>query len=94
MNKAELSTQVAKQNNITKQDAIALVDSVFEIIEQALIANDKLTISGFGSLDTVTTNERLGRNPRTGEQVKIASKRKIRWAISGVLKKKLNERNK
>ena len=78
MNKAELAAKVAKKNDITKQEAINVIDATFDSIAETLIANEKITITGFGSLEPVTTSERVSRNPRTGEPVKVASKRKVR----------------
>ena len=90
MNKAELCTLVAKQNKITKQDAIKVVKSVFDIIIDALDNNEKVIITGFGSLNAVNAKARIGRNPQTGSVVNVPAKRKIKWSASTTLKRKIN----
>ena len=90
MNKTELGLALAKKNNITKQDAAANIDSILSIIENAMVENEKVNIVGFGIFAPVISKERLGRNPKTGEPVKIDSKLKIKFSASSNLKKRLN----
>lgn len=90
MNKAELASVLARENDIKKSDAVAYVDSLFDILQKTLASGDKVAISGFGSLETVTTKARTGRNPQTGAPVSIPAKKKVKWVTSGALKKALN----
>ena len=90
MNKAELAANLAKENDLKKSFASELVDSLFEIVTKALVEGEKLTITGFGSLEVVTTKARVGRNPKTGEAVNIPAKKKVKWSASSTLKNALN----
>lgn len=63
MNKTELINSVAKSAEITKKDATAAVEAVFESISQALAGGDKITIVGFGTFEVRDRAERTGVNP-------------------------------
>ena len=82
MNKSQLISAVAEQTNVTKTDVKRVVDSLFAIAEQKLAADEKIVISGFGVFSVTEVAERMGRNPRTGEQVRIAARRNVRFRSS------------
>ncbi|MBR0333059.1 MAG: HU family DNA-binding protein [Alistipes sp.] len=82
MNKSQLISAVAEQTNVTKNDAKRVIDSLFDIAEQKLAVGEKIVISGFGVFSVVEVSERVGRNPRTGEQVRIAARRNVRFRSS------------
>ena len=71
MNKTELVEAVAKSSSLSKADANRAVDAVVDSITNALAKNDKVTLIGFGSFETRERAARTGRNPRTGEEIKI-----------------------
>ena len=73
MNKAELIESVAKVLP-TKKDAAAAVDSVFETIKGSLKKDNPVTLIGFGTFKVAKRKARTGRNPRTGESIKIPAK--------------------
>ena len=73
MNKAELSEAVAEQTGLSKKDADAAVKTVFDTIAAELQKKEKVQIPGFGSFQTTERAARTGRNPRTGEELKIAA---------------------
>ncbi len=78
MNKTELINNVAAKANITKTDANAAVNAVIDAIAEALAAGDKVQILGFGTFEVKDIAAKTGRNPRTGEAIKIpASKRPV-----------------
>jgi nucleoid DNA-binding protein len=68
MNKTQLVEAVAAEANLSKKDAEAAVKATFAAIEGALVKGD-----GFGTFETRVRGERTGKNPRTGETVKIAA---------------------
>ena len=71
MNKTELINAVAAKAEITKADAHKVVDAVFDAINEGLAAEGKVILPGFGSFEVRNRTARVGRNPRTGEQIKI-----------------------
>ncbi len=71
MNKTELINAVAAKAEITKADAHKIVDAVFDAINEGLATEGKVVLPGFGSFVVRNRTARVGRNPRTGEQIKI-----------------------
>ena len=67
-NKAELIEKVAAA---TDKDATLAVDAVFSSIQEALANGEKVQLIGFGNFEVRTRAERKGRNPQTGEEIKI-----------------------
>ena len=82
MNKSQLINAVAEQANLTKNDVKKAIDVFFDIAEQKLQQGDKIVISGFGVFSVAQVSERVGRNPRTGEQVRIPARRSVRFRSS------------
>ena len=74
MNKTQLVEAVAAEANLSKKDAEAAVKATFAAIEGALVKGDKVQLIGFGTFETRVRGERTGKNPRTGETVKIAGR--------------------
>jgi len=75
MNKCELIETVASNAQITKKEADAVVNATLDAIIDGLAKEGKVIIPGFGSFEVRNKTAREGRNPRTGEKVKIAAKR-------------------
>ncbi len=73
MNKTDLINEVAKVLG-TKKDAQKAVDCVFSTIKDALSRKEPVTIIGFGTFKVAKRKARIGRNPRTGEEIKIGEK--------------------
>mgnify|MGYP002629379001 FL=1 len=71
MNKAELIDAVASRGDVSKREVTEIVDAFVEEIKKAVVRGDKVAISGFGIFEAQARKARLGRNPRTGETVKI-----------------------
>ena len=74
MTKQDLVNQVAGVG-MTKKQAASAVDAVLDAIKDALAAGDKVSLVGFGSFSVKERAAREGRNPRTGEPLKIAAKK-------------------
>ncbi len=74
MNKSDLINEVAKVIG-TKKDAQKAVDCVFAAIKNALSKNESVTIIGFGTFKVAKRKARVGRNPRTGKEIKIPEKK-------------------
>ena len=71
VNKAELIDAVAGRGDVSKREVTEIVDAFVEEIKKAVVRGDKVAISGFGIFESQDRKARLGRNPRTGETVKI-----------------------
>lgn len=72
-NKAELVERVAKKTQLTKKDVSATVDALFETIQEALQAGEKVQVIGFGNFEVRERAARKGRNPQSGEEIQIAA---------------------
>ena len=86
MNKAELIEIVAKQNNFSKAQAGAAVDSMISGITRSLKKGESITFVGFGPFKTSQRKARPGRNPQTGAAIKIAKRRVVRFTAGKALK--------
>jgi|SRR6478735_3602643 DNA-binding protein HU-beta len=71
MNKTELINAVAEASELSKKDATKAVDAVFDTILEALKAEDKVQLIGFGNFEVRERAARKGRNPQTGEEIEI-----------------------
>ena len=89
MNKADLISEVAKVVN-TKKDAQAAVNCVFKCIPKAMKKGSPVTIAGFGSFKVTKRKARKGRNPKTGEAIKIKASKAPKFVASKTLKNFLN----
>ncbi len=78
MNKSDLIEEVARVT-CAKKEAKDAVNALFSVIKQALGKNDRVGISGFGTFSVRARKPREGRNPRTGEAIKISAKRVVRF---------------
>jgi nucleoid DNA-binding protein len=82
MNKSQLVNAIAEKTTASRSEVKKIVDSLFNIAEETLNSGEKLVISGFGVFSMTEVSERMGRNPRTGEEVKIAARRCVRFRSS------------
>ena len=82
MNKSQLVNAIAEKTTASRSEVKKIVDSLFDIAEETLNSGEKLVISGFGVFSMTEVSERMGRNPRTGEEVKIAARRCVRFRSS------------
>ena len=71
MNKTELIAATAEKANLSKKDTEAAVNAVIDVITEALKNGDKVQLVGFGSFETRERAARVGRNPKTKEEIKI-----------------------
>lgn len=71
MNKAELIAAVAEKTALSKKDAEKAVNAAFDTIVETLVAGEKVQMVGFGIFDIKERGERVGRNPKTREEIKI-----------------------
>lgn len=89
MTKAELVREVAEKTGMTKKDTALLVNALFETIMDALSKGEKVQIAGFGIFEVKERAERVGRNPRTGEEIKIPPRKVPVFRVGKELKTKV-----
>jgi DNA-binding protein HU-beta len=86
MKKADLVAKMAADAGITKVQAEKALAAFMAATEAALKAGDKLTLVGFGSFSTIHRKARVGRNPQTGKEIKIAAKTSAKFSPGKGLK--------
>ena len=87
MNRSTLISQVAKKTNITKTQANQTIDTVLSSIKAALKKGERVQLIGFGSFWVKKRKARMGRNPRTGQPLKIKAKKVPAFTAGAALKK-------
>ena len=92
MNRAELVERVRSASDLTRAQAESVVDAVIHSVIDAVKSGERVSIFGFGSFSPTSRAARTGRNPRTGDPVKIAASRGVRFAPSAAFKSELNAR--
>ena len=75
MNKAELINAAAEKAGLSKKDTEAVITATLASITEALQNDDKVQLVGFGSFEVKTRAARVGRNPKTGEEIPISEAR-------------------
>lgn len=86
MNKTELVEAVAKDSGLTNADARKAVEAFLGTVEKTLKKGDEVAITGFGKFSVVKRGARTGRNPQTGEAVKIKASKAPKFTAGAGLK--------
>lgn len=86
MNKTELIAAVAEKTGLTKKEAERVVSTTFETVTESLKKGEKVSVSGFGIFEVKTREARIGRNPRTKEEIKIPATKLPAFKASKALK--------
>jgi DNA-binding protein HU-beta len=86
VNKSDLINEVAKKSGLTKADSERAIDAVFESITKSMSKGDEVRMVGFGTFLTTKRAASEGRNPRTGEKIKIAAARLPKFRAGKQLK--------
>lgn len=89
--RAQLSEAVYQEVGLSRNDSADLVESVLDEISDALARGEMVKISSFGSFQVRQKGQRIGRNPKTGEEVPILPRRVLVFRASHVLKNRINE---
>lgn len=90
MTKADLVEVVAKQTGLSKKDASEAIGALTDTIVEQLAKGDKVTLVGFGTFEVSKRDERVGRNPQTGKQMKIAASKTPKFKAGKMLKDAVN----
>jgi integration host factor subunit alpha len=88
--RADLSESVYQEVGLSRNESAVLVETVLEEISMALIAGQTVKLSSFGTFAVRQKNQRVGRNPKTGEEVPILPRRVLVFRASHVLKDRIN----
>lgn len=91
MNKAALITKISNDAEITRAAAATAIDSLIEGITGSLKRGQRVTLVGFGTWSTSKRKARTGRNPQTGQSIKIKAKTVVRFKAGADLNKKVNK---
>ena len=91
MNKVELIDEITKKTGLTKKDTDATLKAFIEAVTEALAKGDSVQLVGFGTFDVGTRGERTGRNPKTGESIKIKASKCPKFKAGIALKDSVNK---
>lgn len=89
MNKSELVSSMAKKAGTTQKQAQLLLEAFQDSLTEAMVTDGKLMLVGFGTFSVIEKSARVGRNPKTGDPVKIPAKKTIKLKVSDKLNEQL-----
>ena len=90
MTKSELTQHLAEHFNIPLKHARLVIDAIFDSMTEALVNGDKVIMRGFGAFSPKISNERMGRNPQTGEKIHVGPRRSVSFKTGRDLHARLN----
>ncbi|NBN62512.1 integration host factor subunit alpha [Microvirga tunisiensis] len=89
--RADLCEAVYQKVGLSRTESAELVERVLDEISDCLVTGESVKLSSFGSFVVRSKGERIGRNPKTGEEVPISPRRVMVFKPSNILKQKINE---
>ena len=89
-NKQELVSKIAEESGLTKADANRALDATLDVISNALAAGGEVRLTGFGTFTTSKRKATTGRNPRTGESIKIKASTQAKFRPGKALRDAVN----
>jgi integration host factor subunit alpha len=89
LTRADIGDTLAHKLSIPRQRANELLESVLDLMADAIVAQDSLKLASFGSFSVRKKNTRVGRNPKTGQEVMITPRKTISFRASNVMKDKV-----
>ena len=92
MNKTELVDAIAKRSSLTKVDSKKALEAFLAAVQGALVKGDTVQLIGFGTFKVSARKARQGRNPRTGEVIKIAASKVPVFSAGSALKEAVNKK--
>jgi len=90
MNKSELVAALAAKTELSKKDSEAALNALVDVIGETIAKGEKVQLIGFGTFERKARPARTARNPRTGEEVKIAASKAPAFKAGKALKDKVN----
>lgn len=89
----DLAEAVHEQVGLSRNDSAALVESVLQHVSDALVRGEQVKISSFGTFSVRQKNARVGRNPKTGQEVPITPRRVLTFRPSQLMKERVADGN-
>lgn len=94
LTRMDLSEAVFREVGLSRNESADLVETVLELMSSALVRGEQVKISSFGTFSVRDKNARVGRNPRTGEEVPITPRRVLTFRPSHLMKERVAAGNK
>ncbi|MDA8888905.1 integration host factor subunit alpha [Hellea sp.] len=88
--RADLAEAVYREIGLSRSESSELVETVIHRISDALLSGEKVKLAGFGTFSLRDKKERIGRNPKTGVEVPITSRRVLVFKASQILKERVD----
>ena len=86
MTKAQIMTALAEKTGMKKSEVIAMMDMIVDMAYSEVKKNGEFVLPGFGKMVKVNRKERMGRNPATGESIKIPAKKVVKFRVAKAAK--------
>ncbi|MCL1627263.1 integration host factor subunit alpha [Roseibaca sp. V10] len=93
LTRMDLTEAVFREVGLSRNESAGLVDTVLQHISDALVTGEQVKISSFGTFSTRDKNARMGRNPKTGEEVPISPRRVLSFRPSHLMKDRVAQGN-
>ena len=90
MKKSEIIETITTIKGLTKADVTRVFEATFNLIKEELVKGNDVAVSGFGTFKKLERAARTGRNPQTGETIKIAASKSVKFKAGKELKEKVN----
>lgn len=87
----EIADKIAAEHNLPRAQAKAVLEGIFQAIAHAAAADEEVSVPGFGKFKLKSSPERQGRNPSTGETIRIAASKKVTFTPAKALKDAVNK---
>ena len=94
LTRMDLSEAVFREVGLSRNESSDLVESVLELMSSALVKGEQVKISSFGTFSVREKNARIGRNPKTGEEVPITPRRVLTFRPSHLMKEQVATKKK
>jgi integration host factor subunit alpha len=91
MTKADLIENIYLKTGFSKKESAEIVEQVFDLIKSTLENGEKIKVAGFGNFVVKEKSSRRGRNPQTGDEIEITSRKILTFKPSQVLKSMIND---
>ena len=89
--RADLAEAVYQSMGLSRTESAQLVERILDLVSDALVSGENVKLSSFGSFQIRSKNQRIGRNPKTGEEVPILPRKVLVFKPSNVLKSRINK---
>ena len=91
MKKSEMIDAIANATGVSKTDSEKVFNAVFDLFKDELKKGEKVSVAGFGVFKISERAAREGRNPQTGEKIKIAASKGVNFKVGSALKAMINK---